>query len=190
MGCPAFPGLRISHPFTPRAVNSGTRCGPHAVPDSQAWNKFRLDYRTIQCSAQYPPPLAFIWSQLTKNGSASALPQHAPVRPNKCRNPSSSNFLIYSSDVNIQPWREYNIWDAKLPSILNSPTSLLTYTSLIPHYQAGPIPPFSGHPARSSLPICSQSSIGQFSSLIKSTDGAGVDSIIAAAFRRTALLST
>ncbi|HZE18465.1 MAG TPA: DDE-type integrase/transposase/recombinase, partial [Mycobacterium sp.] len=27
LGCPAFSGLRISCPFTRRAVNSGTRCG-------------------------------------------------------------------------------------------------------------------------------------------------------------------
>jgi hypothetical protein len=61
VGCSTFSGLRISWPFTPRAVNSGTRCGLRAVSGSRARNEFCGDCRIIRCTAQYPPSLSSVW---------------------------------------------------------------------------------------------------------------------------------
>ena len=65
LGCPAFPGLRISRPFTRRAVNSGTRCGLRAVFGGRVRNEV--------CSRVAPHPL-----QRTRRGRTSIVSTPRP----------------------------------------------------------------------------------------------------------------
>src|SRR5208283_5427059 len=71
MGCPAFPGLRISRPFTRRSVNSGTRCGLRAVSGSRARNEFVDDCSAVRSTSQYRPSLSSL------SGTPCSAPAHS-----------------------------------------------------------------------------------------------------------------